>query len=156
LLVDDSAACGIHLRDISDRFMSALGAPSLRSIALQSIAPRPDLAVPGINQSNRQGLLMKNFTWISIAGGNWNNPANWDQGVVPAPGDQVTIPTLSGGSAIILGADLNLLSLTIQGGNLILSPGVPSPSPTAWRSKARSAAARWMCGARVSAPGAAR
>jgi hypothetical protein len=66
---------------------------------------------------------MKNFTWISIAGGNWNNPANWDQGVVPAPGDQVTIPTLAGGSAIILGADLNLLSLTIQGGNLILSPG---------------------------------
>jgi hypothetical protein len=96
---------------------------------------------------------MKNFTWISIAGGNWNNPANWDQGVVPAPGDQVTIPTLAGGSAIILGADLNLLSLTIQGGNLILSPGAPSPSPTGWRSKARSAAARWMCGARVSAPG---
>ena len=66
---------------------------------------------------------MKNFTWISIAGGNWNNAANWDQGVVPAPGDQVTIPTLAGGSAIILGADLNLLALTVQGGNLILSPG---------------------------------
>ena len=62
-----------------------------------------------------------NFTWDGTSSTDWDDPFNWSGGVVPAPGDSVTIQVL-GGSVVhapILATNVTIANLTIQPGAVV-------------------------------------
>src|SRR3954463_16437049 len=69
--------------------------------------------------------------WTTPAGGDWSNPANWNQGHVPLSSEDVVIPSLNTGAVVThsTGTDtINNLtvggSLTLTGGSLTVNIGI--------------------------------
>ena len=60
-------------------------------------------------------------------GGLWSSPSTWVGGVVPGPGDDVTI---SPGSAVVIDTDVTVANLTV-GPDVGFNPGVLTFDPTA-------------------------
>lgn len=52
--------------------------------------------------------------WTNAAGGNWNNPANWSDSIVPAPGDTVYI-ALDGDYTVTLDVNVSVGFLSLGG-----------------------------------------
>jgi filamentous hemagglutinin family protein len=50
-----------------------------------------------------------NFQWAASGGGSWNNPGNWNQGILPVANSVVTIPT--SGPVTYDGGTTNLISI---------------------------------------------
>ncbi len=61
------------------------------------------------------------FTWDGTVSTDWDDPFNWSGGVVPAPGDSVTIQPV-GGSVVyapILATNVTIANLTLQAGSVV-------------------------------------
>jgi hypothetical protein len=54
------------------------------------------------------------FRWVNASGGNWNDPANWSQGVVPGPEDSAVID-LDGNYTVTLNADATVRRFILGG-----------------------------------------
>src|SRR5690606_26456124 len=60
-----------------------------------------------------------NATWISPAGGEWGNAANWANGRLPEAGEDIAITGLEAEAVITLTGDTPVLdSLSLDGGTL--------------------------------------
>ncbi|WP_184305136.1 Ig-like domain-containing protein, partial [Aporhodopirellula rubra] len=67
--------------------------------------------------------------WVNTGGGNWNDPANWEDGSLPDVNDDVLIPELAGDAVILVNsstaAEIQSIesaeTLLISGGSLTLS-----------------------------------
>ncbi len=67
--------------------------------------------------------LLATITWGNAAGGNWNVASNWVGGVLPANGDDVVIPNMTGTPTITFNSgSISLRSLSIRE-QLVVSAG---------------------------------
>jgi RHS repeat-associated protein/uncharacterized repeat protein (TIGR01451 family) len=113
------------------------------SIAADNVGNRE--ATPTGAEATTRVAATTTVTWINAAGGDWDNPSNWDLGRVPGPGDDVVINIpgitithvsaradaihsltsqafimLSAGSLTIGGPSVLNATFTISGGTLFL------------------------------------
>lgn len=61
------------------------------------------------------------FTWDGVSSTDWDDPFNWSGGVVPAPGDSVTIQPV-GGTVVyapILSTNVTIANLTLQANSVL-------------------------------------
>lgn len=73
-----------------------------------------DVSQPAVVQITVHPL--DQFRWINEAGGKWNEPANWSQGVVPGPEDDAVID-LEGEYTVTLNVDAQVRQLLLGGEN---------------------------------------
>ena len=68
------------------------------------------LLLPGAGRAMAQ---TPKYEWINPAGGSWNEPTNWSEGVVPGPGDDVEFLLPGPLSVVTIGA--TAFDLLVQG-----------------------------------------
>ena len=66
------------------------------------------------------------YEWINPAGGSWNDPSNWSEGVVPGPGDDVEF--LLAGPLQVVTTGATAFDLLVRGSSTeIIAPGCDPP-----------------------------
>src|SRR5262249_5621731 len=65
--------------------------PMTRSTRNRTARPRRHTLRPRLDSLEERALL-STITWAADVSGDWDNPAMWTGGVLPGPGDDVSIP----------------------------------------------------------------
>src|SRR5207237_136104 len=79
------------------------------------------IATPGVAST----FTVSNATaeWTNPNGGLWDDPGNWETGVVPGATDDVLVNLSAGATVTYRSGDMRVGSLHVTGGSLVLSGG---------------------------------